>query len=235
MVNTLNWVGDGDDLAAIQSIEEIFEIGFCRDELAAMRTVGDLYDCILTKLPIAPEARKCATAMAFYCLRRALAVRQPGVRITPATEMTMFHAPWIKDFFRDLERQTGFRLSGPAHTWIGAIGEACLLLPLMVVLPLLAVAAFVHLSPYIWPGLAVIFLTGLLLLRVDPGRLTGTVGDLARKAAGQNYGRLMKQGAVGREREIWRLLTEILALESRLKPHEIMRKTVFFESLSEAA
>lgn len=235
MTNALNWVGDGDDLEAIRALEEIFEIAFSSNELTALQTVGDLEALIRSKLPSSRDVGKCATAMAFYRLRRALTAHEPGMRVTPATTMASFHAPWAKNFFRDLERQTGLLLGGPAHDWIGGMGEACLLLPLMLILPLLALTAIVHLSPFLWLGMVAMFLGGLLLLRFDPGRLTGTVGDLAHSAADKNYGRLIKQGAKARDADIWRLLTEILALESRLKPDVITRETVFFRSQLEAA
>lgn len=235
MPNTLDWVGDGDDISAVRDIEEIFEIAFSPAELVAMQTVGDLQDLVLAKLPADRDMGKCATAMAFYRLRRALNAREPNVRITPATDMAAFRAPWIRQFFRDLERQTGLSLGGPAHTWIGSLGWTLVLLPLMLVLPTLLVSVFASVSPWFWAALIVMFAAGILLLRFDPGRLTGTVGDLVRKAADRNYGRLMKQGAKGRDAEIWRLLTETLAHESRLKPDTITRETVFFRSQLEAA
>jgi len=230
MANALDWVGDGDDVDAIKSLEEIFEISFSDAELSALKTVGDLQDMVLRKLPYAGKAEKCAGAMAFYTLRRALAIHQPDMRIKPATEMKAFRAPFIKEFFIRLESQTSLKLGGPAHTWIGWIGEVCFLLPLIVILPLLACTLFVHFSQYLWVGLTLLFPIGILLLRFDPGRLKGTVGDLAHKAARLNYGRLLKQGARPRDAEIWNLLAETLTMESRLKPEEVTRETVFFRS-----
>lgn len=235
MPNTLDWVGDGDDVSVVQDLEGMFEIAFSNAEMSALKNVGDLHDLVLRKLPGDRSAGKCATAMAFYRLRRALQANRPDIRISPATEMAAFGSPWIKRFFRDLERQTGLRLPGPAHTWLGGLGWVCVLLPLMLVLPAVAIRLFTPISPYLWLGMISVFCVGLALLRLDPSKLTGTVGDLAQKAADHNYGRLMKQGARGRDVEIWRLLTETLAHEGRLKPDQITRETVFFRSQLEAA
>lgn len=234
MANTLNWAGDGDDLDAVRSLEAVFEISFSNAELSALNTVGDLHDLILQKLPRANKAEKCASAMAFYRLRRALTARQSNIRIAPATELKVFQEPYTKEFFSRLEQQTGLKLGGPAHTWIGSMGDACLLLPLMAILPLLACSLFVHFSPYLWASLALLLPLGGVLLWFDPGRLKGTVGDLARKAGRLNYGRLMKQGAKARDSEIWSLLAEALTDESRLKPEDVTRETVFFRSQLEA-
>jgi hypothetical protein len=230
MANSLSLVGDGDDLEIIQTLEEVFEIAFSDGELKALRNVGDLHDLILQKVPRASGARKCASAMAFYRLRRALTASRPDLRITQATEMAGFSEASLKLFFRRLSQQTGFRLAGPAHTWVGYVGETCLLFPLMAILPLLAWSAIVQPVPLLFVGLAGSFVLGLILVRFDPGRLVGTVGSLAREAARANYGRLMKQGARGGDHEIWLILVEALIQESRLGPREVTRETVFFRS-----
>jgi len=72
----------------------------------------------------------------------------------------------------------------PTHAYLGRyIGEACWLLPLMGALPLLAWSAIVRPEPYVFVGLIGVFILGLILIRLDPGRLTGTVGTMAREAA----------------------------------------------------
>jgi hypothetical protein len=233
--NTLNWSGDGEDWDAIRSLEAIFEISFSNRELEALTDVGSLHDLVQEKLFRANDQGKCASAMAFYRLRQALAAHRPDVRITPGTALNVFRTPYTKRFFSRLEWQTGLKLGGPAHTWIGWWGDAFVLLPLMLVLPLLAIRLFVSFSSYIWLGPILMLPVGLVLLWLDPGRLTGTVGDLARKAARTNYGRLMKQGAKGRDTEVWELLVETLTMESRLKPGEVTRETVFFASQLKAA
>jgi hypothetical protein len=200
-----------------------------------LRNVGDLHDLILSKKPGGGDVGKCATAMAFYRLRRALAMQRADLKITPDTEMREFRAPWIKQFYKRLEQQTGMRLGGPIHTWMGWLGDVCVLLPLMLVLPLLAISLFVHFSPWLWVGMILSLPMGLILQRFDPGRLTGTVGDLARKAADLNYGRLLKQGAQSRDTETWRLIVETLTLEGRLKSDQVTRETVFFRSQLKAA
>ena len=235
MVNTLDWVGDGDEIDAVRSLEKTFEISFSNEELEALTNVGSLHDLLLQKISRANDQGKCASAMAFYRLRRALSASHPGVEIAPATEMKTLHAPFIKEFFRGLEEQTGLRLGGPVHTWIGSLGIACLLLPFMLILPFVVIQQFVRLPPYLWAGLVCSLPIGLFLCWLDPGHLIGTVGDLARKAARLNYGRLMKQGAKGRDVEIWSLLAETLTDESRLEPEEVTPETVFFRSQLKAA
>jgi hypothetical protein len=235
MPNTLDWVGDGDDLAAIEALEQTFEITFSDAELKALKTVGDLHNLVLGKISRSNDLGKCASAMAFYRLRQALSANRADIRITPKTEMAIFSAPSLKYFFRRLSEQTGLRLAGPTHTWVGHIGEACWLLPVMAILPLLAWSAFVHPVSYLFVGLAGSFILGLVLVRIDPGRLTGTVGALARESARANYGRLVKQGAKSRDVEIWGILIEILTDESRLNPREITRETVFFRHQLQSA
>jgi hypothetical protein len=71
--NTLNLVGDGDDLEAVEEAERLFAIKFGGDELLDTHNVGQFYDLILRKhRSVQPATRACLTQVAFYRLRRAL-------------------------------------------------------------------------------------------------------------------------------------------------------------------
>jgi hypothetical protein len=236
MANSLNLVGDGDDLDIVQRLEEMFEIAFSKEELEALTRVGDLHDLVLQKIPRENDAGKCASAMAFYRLRGALKVRQAGDTISPTTEMKIFNTPAPKLLFRDLERQTGLRLGGPAFSWIGKLGIALIVFPFLSALPGLAWNEWVRPLPSFTPqAMVAMFFAGVVLAKLDPGRLTGRVGDHARAAGRRNYGKLVKQGASVRDSEIWALFVDVLAVESRLKPNEITRETVFFRSQLKSA
>src|SRR5262249_26041604 len=140
-----------------------------------------------------------------------------------------------KTFVWQLQSQTGLKLNGLGQSWVGAIGEFCLLLALMAILPLLAWSLIGHPGGYWWAGFFVVFFGSFVLMRLDPGCWEGSVGALARKAARDNYGRLMKQGAHGQDAEIWRITTDVLCEESLLNPQDVTRDTVFFRKQLNAA
>lgn len=66
-----------DIVELVIEIEETFQIRIEDDQAARLRTVGDLYDYILTRLPNR-EMRTCLGAVAFYRVRRAL-IEELGV------------------------------------------------------------------------------------------------------------------------------------------------------------
>lgn len=172
MSNTLDWVGDGDDLAAVERLEQTFEISFSKEELTALTDVGSLHDLILQKISHINDKGKCASAMAFYRLRAALKSWRNDIAILPSTAMNVFTASSPKYLFRSLERQTGLRLGYPPHSWIGILGGLLVVTPIVALLPGLAWGAWVQPLPsdtdIVMTGM---FFAGLLLLWLDPRRL----------------------------------------------------------------
>ena len=84
--NTLNLVGDGDEIDLLEEVEAAFSVKIEAKEAEELLTVGDLQDVLLRKLD-ANEARRsaCLTAVAFYRLRTAISEVSGAKGIIPST------------------------------------------------------------------------------------------------------------------------------------------------------
>lgn len=73
----------------VMELEDEFRISIRDEDLADVRTVGDLHDLIVAKLGLRELDSVCITSHIFYALRRALTevTGLPRDRITPATEV----------------------------------------------------------------------------------------------------------------------------------------------------
>lgn len=66
-------VGDGDDVAILVAIEDVFKIAIMDEDAESIRTLEDAHSVICSKLPDdETEQTKCLTAMAYYRLNRAM-------------------------------------------------------------------------------------------------------------------------------------------------------------------
>ena len=73
MKASLELAGDLDDVELVEDIEKAFGVRLPDGELSNCHTVGDLFDLVLARIPDrSATADRCATAMCFYRLRRAV-------------------------------------------------------------------------------------------------------------------------------------------------------------------
>jgi len=101
-----------DGVELVMEVEEAFAITIADDEASAVRTVGDLHDLVLGKLSADPRSHRCASAAAFYRLRRAQVARfghdrrdiRPRGRMDDLVPVHRRRASW-----RVLARDLGWR------------------------------------------------------------------------------------------------------------------------------
>jgi hypothetical protein len=239
MTNTLGLDDDDDPAEVALLVERAFDINFLPEELEKIVTVGEFYDLLLTKIPPSDADKKCASAMAFYRIRSAL--RRLGLgghlggHLTPASDMRVLERGGTKANIRKLEAWCGLDLPYPVPTRAGVI--AALGVFVAIVAATVLAVSFVPNGLLGFASMALGFFAALaaasgILNGVDPGKLPadcGTLGDLSRKAAAMNYGRLVKMGARHRDADVWENLTELLSCYE-LPKAEITRETVFLQS-----
>ena len=63
MANTLGLDDDLDGVELVRDSEKAFEIKIANNEAERLLTVGQLYDLLLSKIPVDDAQRKCASAM----------------------------------------------------------------------------------------------------------------------------------------------------------------------------
>lgn len=234
MKDTLDLVGDGDDLDVIYDVERTFGIKLTDVERERTRTVGQLYDLIELKHPNA-ESRTltCLSQMAFYRLRRALKTMGIEGEITPKTPISVleqieprsfaskwrrlaqssgFDLPTLETPFQTAERRPRIFRGLASSVWVGIFLDNRLVL----LLGIIAIPAFCLGFDYVWR----------LVFRTVPRRIL-TIGELAREAAGFSFAKLTAENKECAPSDRWFALTAILR---GITGHKIVitRDTTFF-------
>ncbi|MCP3381416.1 acyl carrier protein [Bradyrhizobium sp. CCGUVB4N] len=238
MKNTLNFVGDGDDVDVIFDVERTFGIKLTDAEAEQTRTVGQLYDLIELKRPNAgTRTQACLSQMAFYRLRRALKIMGIAGEITPQTPISILEqieprsiAPkWrrlAQNSGLDLPSlETSFQCSERVVRWRAPFVWGTLMCLWMAfgipwdyrLFMLMAGALCVDIS---------LGCLGWLIFRTIPRRIL-TIGELAREAAGVSFAKLIIENKESAPPDRWFALTAILRA---ITGHTvaITRQTTFF-------
>lgn len=216
-------VGDGDEIGFIREVERVFAITFTEDELMISRTMGDIETAVARHLAAKSLARnRCASALAFYALRRALHVR--GARLQPSTPLASV-AMVPRQVGALIAEKTGMAMRFP----LGMIGRWGLLFSLIGFLAA-GMGLASRFPPLLLSGVAT-FLGGIALSRLDRGDFghVQDVGTLAREFADQNFGHFIARGARFREEDVWRRLQDIAVSEVGGNAEDVARQTLLIQ------
>lgn len=241
--NTLALDDDLDPVDILQKIERAFGVKITDAEAQSIVQVGQLFDLLEAKLGPA-SGEKCATAMAFYRLRRAIIQDAPLISLEPETSLADICDGNPKLAFRNLKERCGLTLPTLLIGWMGVTGLA---LPVIVVLGGLLgyewINELLDFGPK--PGLAWtliaagVFCISAGLTWADPMKISyrlKTLADLATVTAALNYGGLVREGARHRPKELWHALTEVLSeFNDALAPKDSHRGTYFLQVTFDAA
>lgn len=242
MLKTLGLDDDLDSVEVVIELEKTFEVAISNDESKAIFKVGQLFDLLRDKVPAGDTNRKCASAMAFYRVRRALNDLQMDVGRSPSSDLSQLHRVYTRSLAKSIEKSSGLRMPRPALGLVGKIGAA---IALIGAFGCLAMIVWALLEAFIsgaaghrlgTTSIALFFgglLGGSLLIRVDAGRLPAdcpTLGALAAKAGHLSFGRLVKQGADARDGSIWKVMVETLSDFANVPAEQITRDTYFLQS-----
>ena len=239
MADTIGLTGDLDDVETLRSVEDLFGMKVTDREAEQTLTVGQLYDLIESKTGGRTEV--CLSQLAFYRLRRAFRELGIAAAVTPATPVSVvrniqphsIHASW-----KTLTRQSTLELP--------ALEAPCLFRPVSLpkwpTIAVLSVLGFATLVVWLdvlglppWILFVLLFammplVAGLDFLRWrivgDIPRRIGTVGDLAREAAGHSF-RELSCGRKTGPSDRWFALLALLRQISGYQP-KIARDTTFF-------
>ena len=249
--NSLNLWGDGDDLDVVVDVEQVFDLKLSNQEAESCRTVGDLYDLIVSKRrSVDLDTRACLSQAAFYRLRRAFAAMGANGPITPATPLHQVMSEIGRTMpFRRTWKELGQRakLTLPSQEvawlpeWPRSDTPRWKPTPYRIVFFAFAAAVIFSLHRVTgmsvgWAVFAIIVTLFALLLLVTPllrlgfgniPRRIATVGDLARDAAGFSFKELWQEKNGYGPSDLWFALTAILRQISGHKGF-INRETTFF-------
>jgi hypothetical protein len=230
MMNSLDVDPEWGAIDLLEEVEETFGIKVADAEAERCETVGDLYAIVRAHAPDwDTQAGNCASSMAFYRLRRSL---EPGngPKTKPRSPLLDGSASASR-LFKTLDRDTGLRLPSTEFTRPGKIGAY------LFTIGLLGFVITLFIGAWTASGVAAFLaILGTLLMRQDPGKLPNgvvTVGDLARRAAALNSGKLKGDG--GRPADCWTVLVALAAEHGVLPPDEIGPDTFFHRKSLELA
>ena len=214
----------------IDEFEASFGIDLQDGETETCETVGEVHDLIIRRFQYDDVGEKCATAMAFYQLRRAVGCRFDG-KVVPSTPLANALDCSPRMLLKGVAVKTGLRLPLPVLSLPGASGIA---LGAAGFIGTLVLAAHYPLS---FALLLALFCAASMLAIAsgyfDRGRYPSgmkTVGDLAKHVAALNVGRFRDQGAKMRDDDIWTALTIIVSETTGIVPERIGPQSRFYPS-----
>ncbi len=218
-------VGDGDELAILGAIEDVFKIAITKEEAASIRTLEDAHAVICSRLPNdRSEQTRCLTSMAYYRLTRAM---QRGGKISLKKRVEMPAATTPREFQKQLEKASGLKLPflTTPSTWVNIIGW--FMLGTWMTGPVLF-------SGFHATAVSILLFAGNFAVWRVATRLdrrvwafSGTVADLSRQASEENIGQLVCEGGKWQKADIWAAMTKIIADETGF-PAEDMRPAMAF-------
>ena len=227
MMNTLGLDDDLDTAEVVINLETSFSIRFTEAEVGAWRTVGDIYSTLHSRVSNSGKsAGRCATAMTFHRLRRALQDLSIHTRLRPDSPVNGITSLTAKALFKQISARSGLRLPRPKVALWGTLGAWSILASFI---GLVATAVFI---PHWWPVPMLAAALGIMLHRFDPGEVPPdcqTLGDLSRKVTGMNFGKLSNEGAETHDKDLWNALVEVLSEDTRLPKLEIRPETLLLQ------
>jgi hypothetical protein len=214
--NSLNLVGDGDDLDLIEAIEASFDVSFGDDELRDVRTFGELYDAVVSHLAHTEDVRRthCRSATAFRKIRRAFQLTGLG-EIRPSTPLRSLLATANHGkLSRRLEYETGLDLRATTLAgWTLVIGSCVATAASLSFLSLTGSTLDV---PTAFGTVVATTVGGMFLAVVAASVSNGwgmtfdrdllTAGDLADRAVHLNFKRLSSPSGQNHPADVWRTL-----------------------------
>jgi hypothetical protein len=241
MLETLG-LEDEDYFDDVLLIGQAFDVEISDSEFEAIFTVGQMFELLRVKVAADAANRKCGSAMASYRIRRALNDFGFDIGRAPLSDLSGLHRIYTKSFAKSLEARTALVMPRPAFGALGNVGAALVfvgifgaLAGVVVSIPLVLIS--VPLAETLQVASIILFVggsvVGCALICVDAGRLPTscrTLGALAAKAASLSYGRLVKQGADGRDSRLWKVLVELLSDFTDVPADQIARDTYFLAS-----
>jgi acyl carrier protein len=232
-----------DIVELVMEIEEAYEVQIPNREAERMRTVGDLYHCLLRQLG-RQAAGPCLSGVTFYRVRRALMeLGVPRQSVTPRTELEQLlpedsrRMVWAQ-FRQALGPLQSRALERPPWLFV-AVGGAYVALYGAGAFALqgrhdLTFVGGVLVAGTLLSALFVYLLTRPLALSFPKGCVT--IGDVVRDLTAHNYGEIAA-GVVpeedtvspAREREIWDSLCRIVGEQLGVDPKRITPETTWGE------
>jgi hypothetical protein len=224
-----------DIVEMVCAIEETFQIDIANSEAELVRTVGDLYNLLLTKVGSSPDAR-CLTSAAFYRTRKGL-VDVLGLdrrQIRPSTELVpLLPRGDLRPTWDAIGSSMQLKLPNLEHppwvlwTLLGVVSVLCVTSAAIGAIPKWG-ALLIFLMGF---GAVVRFVASTPSLARCAPEKDKTVGDLARHVLALNSEQLTKQVGGWSKQEIWSTMCRVIVDQTGVKQEELRMEARFVEDL----
>lgn len=218
-------VGDGDDVAIIETIEDVFKVAITDEDAESIRTLEDAHSVICSKLPNEEnEQTKCLTAMAYYRLNRAM---QGHGKAWPSERVEAPEAMRPRAFQQQLEEASGLQLPflTTSSAWVNMLGWS--------ILWTWAAGPILFFDFYAIAVGFLVFALNIAIWRYATSIdqrvwiFRGTLADLSRQASEENIGQLVSEGGKWKGADVWAVMTKIISDETGF-PAEKMQPAMTF-------
>src|SRR3546814_20889460 len=136
VLDTVGWVGDGDDTDFFLAIERTFDLRL-RSNLP-WTTFGEVRDHVVAHVAAySGGGTTCATQMTFYRLRRAPGL---GRHVGPDAPLAPLIGGKLRQAFSDLEADTDLKMPATRPGWLGIVRGLCFAFAV-------AILALMHFAP----------------------------------------------------------------------------------------
>jgi hypothetical protein len=230
-----------DVVELVMAIEERFEIDIPDDEASNARTVGDLYQLVLTKVANVPETTPatCLTSAAFYRTRRGLLSTLPLNRreIRPSTPLApLLPLSQRRRLWKGVQRKIELRLPNLERPWWLRLG--LILTGLVAVCAPLGTQRLKALWPWDLVSLSLLgLLLGGILIVATPFLAVGfpssatTVGDLSRVVLAGNQARLSGELKRMSPQDVWEILVAVIVKQVNVDASRIVPEAGIVDDL----
>lgn len=223
MQSSFGLIGDFDDVDLVRDVAQAFQIRFLNDDAARCRTVGDLFVLVVSELPPSwQDGDRCAEAMCFYRLRRAVLTLAPHLDLRPSTPIIKLRGVPVRQLHHAIRGIGGLR---PPAAYLSVWGGLSLLLAVA------APAGQLLLGVPWWTAVVWMIATATCYQR-SPIRLPpnlSTFGDLVKFVTASSIGILAAEGARLRPAEVWKALEAVCAGHSAKKGGKIGMGTLILK------
>lgn len=225
-----------DAVELVMSVEDAFQINISDEEASKTRTVGELYDLVLSKIKIKgthdeESSRRCLTSAAFYRVRRAMVqvLHIDRRKITPKTELLdLLPRPQRRDNWGRIKQSINLKMPKLQPNWGVILIKFVILMAVGIALGLLQYVG-------IWGLTIVSLISALVMTKFMPALHTSlpasTVGALAEQIYLANLKQLAEENGGLNEREVWGALRQIIIRQLGVKPEEVTPEARFIEDL----
>lgn len=226
-----------DGVEIVMAAEDSFGVDLPDDEVSKVKTVGDFYDLVTTKLQDRASSI-CLTSNAFYRTRRAImdAIGVDRRDIRPSTHvLDLLAGRGVVTTWRQVERSIRLRIPKLAHpnlVTLAIVAVSILLTAYTLSIVSTWIGQWVYLgSLFLWVGFVLALYSISAPLANQLPAPAYSVGDLARDVLALNHRQIADDIGSWNADEAWETICRLVVNQTGVARENITRDATFVEDL----